>query len=69
MTEACDAFSLVCACNGVKLTTLYLAFFRVEMRGNCINTARVSNKNDTVSQLFRFDVKVEDTIVFVDDKL
>ena len=69
MTEASDAFPPVCACNGMKLTTLYVTFFRIEMRSNCVNPARVSNKNDTVSKLFRPDVKMENAAIFVDDEL
>jgi hypothetical protein len=68
VTEASDAFSLICACNGMKLTTLYVTFFRFKMRGNRIDSAWVSYKNDTVCKLFRPDVKMENAAIFVDDE-
>ena len=67
-TQASDAFALVCAGNCMKLTAFYLAFLRVEMAGNSRHTTWVANKNDAVSKLFWFDVKMENAAIFVDDK-
>ena len=66
--EDCDAFALVGAGDCVELTTLYLTFLRVEMAGNGIHSSRIADQDDAVSQLFGFDVKMEDAAIFIDDE-
>ena len=64
-----DALTVVPARYGVEFAALDVAFHAVEMGGHGLYSSGVSDEDDLVCQLFRTDVKVEYSAVFIDNEL
>jgi hypothetical protein len=68
MTLACDALAFVCAGNGMEFAARHFMLNAVEMGCNGVYSCRVPHKDDTVSQVFGFQVKVETRAVLIDNQ-